>query len=166
MGVLDIVLIVVAAILFLVGIIGCVVPGLPGVAVFFLPSHRPGAGHFIRCKEPVTVTVLIIAAVACVIVTIVDFIVPSYFTKKSGGSKAGSTGSMLGVLAGVLTGQILLIFIGPFVGALIGEIIHDASNMRKALRSACYSFLGFITGTGLKLVAAGCMLVVLIKSFI
>ncbi len=163
MGVLDIVLIAAAALLFIVGIIGCVVPGLPGV-----PLCWGGllAGHFIHCKEPVTFTVLIIAAVACVIVTIVDFIVPSYFTKKSGGSKAGSTGSMLGVIAGIVTGQILLIFIGPFVGALIGEIIHDSSNIKKAFRSACYSFLGFITGTGLKLVTAGCMIVVFIRSFI
>ena len=54
MGVLNIVLIVLAALLFLVGIIGCVVPGLPGV-----PLCWGGllAGHFIRCKEPVTVTV-------------------------------------------------------------------------------------------------------------
>ncbi|MCR5620331.1 MAG: DUF456 domain-containing protein [Treponema sp.] len=163
MVVLDIVLILAAALLFLVGIIGCVVPGLPGV-----PLCWGGllVGHFIHCKEPVTFTVLIIAAIVCVIVTIVDFVVPSYFTKKSGGSKAGSTGSMLGVLAGVLTGQMLLIFIGPFIGALIGEIIHDASNMRKAFRSACYSFLGFITGTGLKLVTAGCLLVLFIRSLI
>ncbi len=161
MGVFDIALIIAAVLLFSVGIIGCVVPGLPGV-----PLCWGGLliGHFIHSKSPVTITVLIIAGLACVAVEVVNFIVPSYFTKKSGGSKAGSIGSMLGVFAGVLTGQILLIFLGPFIGALLGETIHDASDMRKAFRSACYSFLGFITGTGLKLVAAGSLLVVFVKS--
>lgn len=159
---MDIVLIVVAAILFLIGIIGCVVPGLPGV-----PLCWGGllAGYFIHLKNPLTVSMLIISGVICVIVTIVDFVVPSYFTKKSGGSKAGSTGSTLGVLAGVLTGQLFLIFFGPFIGALIGELIHDSTDKRKALRSACYAFLGFITGTGLKLISSGWMIYVFIKSF-
>jgi hypothetical protein len=163
MGVLDIVLILAAGLLFLVGIIGCVIPGLPG-----LPLCWGGLliGHFIHSKDPVSIAVLVGAAVACVVVEVVDFIVPSYFTKKSGGSKAGSTGSMLGVLAGVLTGQLPLIFLGPFVGALIGEVIHDAGDLGRALRSACCSFLGFITGTGLKLIAAGCLLVVFIRSLL
>ena len=73
---------------------------------------------------------------------------------------------MLGVLAGVLTGQILLIFLGPFIGALIGEIIHDASDFKRAFRSACYSFLGFITGTGLKLITGSCLLILFIRSLI
>ena len=163
MGVLDIVLIVAAGLLFLVGIIGCVIPGLPG-----LPLCWGGllVGHFIHTKDPLSVPILIAAAVACVAVEVLNSIVPSYFTKKSGGSKAGSTGSMLGVLAGVLTGQVLLIFLGPFIGALIGELLHDAGNLRRAFNSACYSFLGFITGTGMKLVAAGILLVVFIKALV
>ncbi len=163
MGVLDIVLIIVAIILFVVGIIGCVIPGLPG-----LPLCWGGllTGHFIHSKDPVTVPVLIVAAAACAVVEVINFVVPTYFTKKSGGSKAAGTGSMLGVLAGVLTGQIVLIFIGPFIGALIGELLHDASDFRRAFRSACYSFLGFITGTGLRLVAAACILIVYIKSLV
>ncbi len=162
MGVLDIVLIVAASLLFLVGIIGCVIPGLPGT-----PLCWGGLliGHFIHSKDPITVPVLIIAAVACVIVEIINDFVPSIFTKKSGGTKAGSIGSMLGVLAGVLTGQILLIFLGPFIGAFVGEFIHDASDIKRAFHSACYSFLGFLTGTGLKLIAAGSLLVTFIRSF-
>lgn len=163
MGVLDIVLIVAAGLLFLVGIIGCVIPGLPGI-----PLCWGGllAGHFIHTKDPVSIPVLIAAAVCCIIVEVINNLIPSYFTKKSGGTRAGSIGSILGVLAGVLSGQILLIFIGPFIGALIGELLNDLKDIKKAFHSACYSFLGFITGTGLKLITAGVLLVMFIRSLV
>lgn len=163
MGVLDIALIAAAGILFIVGIIGCVIPGLPGI-----PLCWGGLliGHFIHAKDQITITLLIVTAAVCVIVEVINTLVPSYFTKKSGGSKAGSIGSMLGVLAGVLTGQIALIFLGPFIGALIGEFLHEPGNLKRAFHSACYSFLGFITGTGLKLITAGILLVIFIKSLV
>ena len=107
---------------------------------------------------------IIIFAVVCVAVEIVNNLVPSYFTKKSGGSKAGSWGSTIGVFAGMFTGQIVLIFLGPFIGAFIGEMLHDSTNIKKALNSACYSFLGFVTGTGLRLVAAAVIAITAVKS--
>ena len=163
MGVLDIVLIVAASLLFAIGLIGCIIPGIPGIPICFGGLLT---GHFIHSKDGISTTVLIVAGIVCVIVEVINYLVPSYFTQKSGGSKAGGIGSMLGVLAGVLTGQILLIFLGPFIGALIGEIIHDASDFKRAFRSACYSFLGFITGTGLKLITGSCLLVLFIRSLI
>lgn len=54
------------------------------------------------------------------------------------------------IFAGGLVGVIL----GPFFGAVIGELIHDRSDSAKAFRSGFGSFLAFIAGTGLKLVAA------------
>ena len=152
-----------AIVLFLVGIIGCIIPGLPGS-----PLCWGGllTGHFIsKTSDEITWTVLIITAVVCVGVEIVNNLVPSYFTKKSGGSKAGSWGSTIGVFVGMFTGQILLIFAGPFLGALVGELIHDHSDVKKALRSALYSFLGFITGTGLRLVTAAVLVVIFARAF-
>ena len=46
------------------------------------------------------------------------------------------------------------VILGPFFGAVIGELIHDRSDSAKAFRSGFGSFLAFIAGTGLKLVAA------------
>lgn len=158
----GILLISIAAILFLVGIIGCLIPGLPGTPLCWVGLL---IGHFINTKHPITVLVLAVTAIACIIVELVNNFIPSLFTKQSGGSRAGSIGSTLGVFAGVFTGQILLIFLGPFIGALIGEILHDSSDLHRACRSACYAFLGFITGTGLRLIMSGTLLVLFIRAF-
>ena len=54
----------------------------------------------------------------------------------------------------IFRGRIGRVILGPFFGAVIGELIHDRSDSAKAFRSGFGSFLAFIAGTGLKLVAA------------
>ncbi|MBS1423439.1 DUF456 domain-containing protein, partial [Alistipes sp.] len=56
--------------------------------------------------------------------------------------------------AGFFAGGLVGVILGPFFGAVIGELIHDRSDSAKAFRSGFGSFLAFIAGTGLKLVAA------------
>src|SRR5690606_41814330 len=72
-------------------------------------------------------------------------------SRRFGGSKMGEKGAMIGVFAGLLMGPFGII-IGPFLGAFIGEMIHDRSNINGALRAAIGSFIGFLTGTGIKLI--------------
>ena len=84
------------------------------------------------------------------IVSVLDYVLPSYMTKKFGGSKAGERGAMAGVLAGFIFGPIGII-VGPFVGALLGELINDSSDRKRAVRSGWGSFLSFFVGTGIKL---------------
>jgi uncharacterized protein YqgC (DUF456 family) len=83
-------------------------------------------------------------------VTLLDYIIPVYGTKKFGGTKYGVWGCMLGLLAGFWMGPVGII-IGPFVGAFVGEWLANR-NSDKALRAAIGSFIGFLTGTVLKLV--------------
>ena len=46
------------------------------------------------------------------------------------------------------------ILLGPFVGAVIGELCHNREDISKAFLVGFGSFLSFIVGTGLKLIAA------------
>ena len=46
------------------------------------------------------------------------------------------------------------ILLGPFVGAVIGELCHNREDIPKAILVGFGSFLSFIVGTGLKLIAA------------
>ncbi len=162
MTVIEFLLILLSAALLLVGMIGCIIPGLPGTPLCWAALLV----GFFNSKCSISIYVLVITAIVCIAVEIVNNIVPSIFTKKSGGSKAGSRGATIGVFAGVLTGQILLILAGPFIGAFIGELIHDSADKKKALKSACYSFLGFITGTGLRIITSAVFIVLFIRSFI
>ena len=93
---------------------------------------------------------LITFGVLTVIVSILDYLLPSYMTKKFGGSKAGERGAMAGVLAGFILGPVGII-LGPFFGAVIAELIYDGSNSQRAFRSGLGSFLSFFVGTGIKL---------------
>ena len=91
-----------------------------------------------------------------ILITVLDYFIPIWGTKKFGGSKAGVIGSGIGLIVGLFFGP-LGIILGPFLGALAGELITNQTEIKKALRSATGSFIGFLFGTGLKLVFCGFM---------
>ena len=86
--------------------------------------------------------------------SVIDYFLPGYFARLVGGTRAGSIGATVGMIAGFFAGGLVGVILGPFFGAVIGELIHDRSDSAKAFRSGFGSFLAFIAGTGLKLVAA------------
>ena len=106
--------------------------------------------NLLKADAEISVAWLVVFGVLTAIVSILDYILPSYMTKKFGGSKAGERGAMAGVLAGFIFGPVGII-VGPFVGALRGELINDSSDRKRAVRSGWGSFLSFFVGTGIKL---------------
>lgn len=139
---------VLALICAFIGIIGCVVPVLPGVPIVYLGillCHWQGAMF--------STTNLVLWAVLAVGVTLLDNFLPAVMTKKFGGSKAATRGSLWGIFVGMFFGP-LGILLGPFLGALVGELTHDGSNSARAFKVAFGSFAAFLCGTGIKLIAA------------
>ena len=140
-----------AIILVLVGILGSIIPALPGPPlswVGLLLLHFSTAAQY-------SPTFLIITAAVAAIITVMDFVFPSLSTKKHGGSKAGIWGCNIGLIISIIglpfgpQGLLGIIF-WPFVGALIGEFLSGKKD-KTAFRAAWGAFLGFLTGTGLKL---------------
>ena len=158
--VLDIILIVIACILTLVGLVGCLVHGIPGTPLAWIGLLLVS----FTSKSSLTWVTLVVTALVTVAVEVLNNFIPSLLTKKSGGSRAGSIGSTVGVFAGLFTGQIPCIVLGPFFGALVGELIHDHKDFNRAVRSAWYSFLGFLTGSGMRLIVSGVLAAIMIKS--
>ena len=146
---MDTLLSILAVIFGVVGCIGCIVPVLPGVALAYVGYL---CLYFCSYAE-ISVTWLVVFGVLTLIVSVLDYLLPAYMTKKFGGSKAGERGAMAGVLAGFIFGPVGII-VGPFAGALLGELINDGSDKRRALRSGLGSFLSFFVGTGIKLVVS------------
>ena len=143
---MDTLLSILAVLFGVVGCVGCIVPVLPGVALAY-------AGYlclYFCSYSEISVAWLVVFGVLTLIVSALDYLLPSYMTKKFGGSKAGERGAMAGVLGGFLFGPIGII-VGPFVGAVLGELIFDNSDKQRALRSGFGSFLSFFVGTGIKL---------------
>lgn len=137
---------VLGIIMMLVGILGSILPLLPGPPLAYLALLI----QQLRSDTPFTPEFLWLWAGITVVVTALDYIVPIYGTRKYGGSKYGVWGSTIGLIAGFWLGP-LGIIIGPFIGAFVGELIAS-NDSEHALRAAWGSFVGFLFGTLLKLV--------------
>ena len=144
----DYVLLILAIILMLLGIIGCLVPVLPGPPVSYLGLILL---HMTRFAD-FPANVLIALAVVTIAVTVLDYIVPVWGTKRFGGSKYGIRGATVGLVIGLFLGPVGII-LGPFIGAIVGELIFK-DDIRYALKAGLGSLLGFLTGVGLKLAAS------------
>ncbi len=145
---MDILLAIIGGVLILAGIAGSIVPVLPGPPLGF-------AGllflHFTAYAEFST-TFLIVFGIIAMGITVIDYFVPAWGTKKFGGTKYGRNGAMVGIFVGLFVFPPFGIILGPFAGAFVGELIHDSKNTSKALKSGFGSFVGFLLGTGLKLI--------------
>ena len=148
---MDILLIILGAICLLTGIIGCVLPVLPGVPLAYVGIL------LLQLTERVQFSwqFLVIWAVVVVVVQALDYFVPAWGTKRFGGSKWGIWGSTIGMLIGLFFG-VWGIILGPFIGAVVFELI-DGKNTHAALRAGWGSFVGLMTGTILKLICCGLM---------
>jgi hypothetical protein len=156
----DYIFLILGILFMIAGIIGCLVPVLPGPPLSFLGLlflHFTRFGHF---SSPVLITLGIIA----VLVSILDYIVPVWGTKRFGGSKYGTRGATIGLVIGLFLGP-LGIIIGPFIGAFVGEMIFK-DDMSYAFKAGFGSLLGFLMGIGLKLAASFVMTFYFVKELI
>lgn len=145
----DIFLLFIAALFMLLGIVGSMLPILPGPLtswVGLLIFHLTDA-------VPMNWTFLTITLVIAILIWLLDYVIPALGTKKFGGSKYGMIGTSIGLIVGVLSPIPGGIIIGPFVGAFLGELINK-SDSKTALKAAFGSFLGFLASTFIKFIVA------------
>lgn len=145
---MDYFLLAIAIVLMIVGIAGCLLPVLPGPPLSYLGLV---VFHFTRFAD-ISKNLFIILAIVAVVVTVIDYVVPIWGTRRFGGSKYGIRGATVGLVIGLFLGP-LGIIIGPFIGAVVGELIFK-DDIKYALKAGFGSLLGFLTGVGLKLAAS------------
>jgi len=156
---IDTVLIVLGGICMIAGLIGCFLPVLPGPPISYvglLLLH-------LTSKYSFSTKFLFLYAVLTIVVTVVDYILPAYTTKKARGSKYGIWGSTAGMVIGLIFFPPFGVIIGPVLGAFVGEVV-TGKNAGQAMTAAVGSFLGFLAGTGIKLVVSGMMTYYFFKS--
>jgi len=158
---MDILLIVVAIIIMLISLAGCVLPVIPGPPLTYIGLLLL---HFTDSHQFST-NFLIIWAVIAVGVTIIDNVFAVYGAKKYGGSKKAIWGSSIGLILGMFIFPPYGIIIGPFAGAFIGELF-DGKETKEALKVGFGTFVGFIGGIILKLIASGMMIYYFFKELL
>lgn len=133
----------------IIGIAGSILPGLPGTPVSWIGLLI----LYIWGPEEMQLKTLIIWGIVVAIVSVIDYIVPMYFTKLTGGSKYAEKGALIGLIAGIILTPVGMI-LGSFLGAFLYEWYYTRQGAAQALKAAIGSFLGFITGTGIKTIVA------------
>ena len=156
---MELILLLLASACMLVGLLGCVVPVLPGpplAYVALLLLQLSGMAEF-------TTTELLVWLCVVVVVQVLDYVVPMLGSKLTGGSRWGSWGCFLGTLVGLFFMPWGLL-VGPFVGAFVGELIGGRMPGR-ALLSGFGSLVGFLMGTVLKCIVCGYFLFQAVRLF-
>lgn len=149
---MDYVLIAFGILFIISGILGGVLPVLPGPPLSYVGLillHLTERYQF-------STNFLVIWGIITIVVYLLDYFIPVWGTKKFGGSKRGVWGSIIGLLVGMFLFPPFGIIVGPFAGAVLGEL-SGGKQSKEALRSGFGSFVGFLVGTLLKLIASGMM---------
>ncbi len=168
---MDFFLLIVVVLLMFVGLAGALIPGLPGPPISFAALLVLHFTSWIAYHENFLLLMALIAA----LITLLDYYVPIYGTKRFGGTRAGVIGSVIGLVAalfvlpvmGVVIGPfgLLGIILGPFLGALVGESIAGTSS-DKAVKAAFGSFIGFLAGTLAKMAYSLVVIFYIVKDLV
>ena len=151
----EIIIFVCALILMLGGLIGAILPIIPGVPLIFAAALIYA---IIDGFQNITGHDLMILLILGGIAMILDYIAMVFGIKKMGGSYWGVLGSIIGMIAGfVFAGGFVGFIIGSFIGAVLFELLAG-KKQRQALKAGFGTFVGFILGGVCKLALAATMI--------
>lgn len=152
-------IILVCFILLIIGIIGTIVPVLPGLILSL-------AGLLIfkfGTDSGMPMLYVWIFGLLTLLSAILNYVIPAKTNKKYGGTRWGSIGSFVGTLLGMFFIPIPFGFlIGMLLGVFVGELLHDINDRKKAFNSTKGALIGFIYGTGFNMMVGVAMLLVVI----
>lgn len=132
----------------LLGFIGCFVPVLPGPLIAYASLWLLSLWGY-----PLSASVLILSTVLLVVVSVLDYLLPSLCAKRFRCSRWGVFGCFVGSIVGLFFLPYGL-FLGPFLGTAIGELIAGR-NIRDAIKGGFSALLGYVLCLFLKLLAVG-----------
>jgi uncharacterized protein YqgC (DUF456 family) len=147
------ILIILGVIFILVGVIGCVIPGIAGPPFSFLALICLSTA---KKWEPFSAMFLIVMGTLTLLVQVLDYLLPAIGAKKFGATKYAFWGTILGLLLGILIFPPFGMIICAFLGAIVGEIMAGKKSY-EAVRAGWGVFVGVMVGMLLKLILSGVM---------
>lgn len=163
---MDTLLLVLAILALLVGILGSVLPALPGPPLSWAALLTLYFTPYVEYDW----NMLLITGLLAAVITILDYAIPSLTTKKFGGTKYGIWGCNIGLVISIFglpfgPQGLLGVAFWPFAGALIGELLNKQTS-EKAIKAALGSFVGFLSGTLIKLAYSIVIAVIALKEIL
>ena len=144
----TIALIILCSVLMVVGLIGVILPVLPGIPLSWLGLFIYALG---TSFERISIATVVIFFILTVFTLILAFVAPMLGAKKYQASKLGIFGAFLGFTVGIFTFGFWGIILGPLVGAFLGELLVGRTP-KQAFGSALGALLGFVAGTLFKII--------------
>jgi hypothetical protein len=132
---------VVVAILMVAGLVGAILPFLPGAPLIFAGALLHGVATDFT---PIGAGRLAILAVLGVLAWALEHIAGVVGARRAGGSRAAVIGAMLGMFVGVMVAPVGLL-LGPIIGAVAGELLAGRAP-QQSVRSGLGAALGVLTG--------------------
>lgn len=146
---METIALIIAIIFFLIGILGTLLPALPGVVLVFTGMVVYG---FMTKFVSLGIWFFLMELLVMVLVFIVDFFASAVSSNKYGGSKQAAFGAVLGSIFGIVVMGPLGIILGPFIGSVAAEILLGR-DLKQAIRVGFGSLVGVLGGTVFKLAA-------------
>jgi uncharacterized protein YqgC (DUF456 family) len=151
---------VLAIALIVAGVIGTVLPVLPGVALVFVGMLLAAWIDDFQRIGWITLTVL---GALTALVFVIDIVAALMGAKRVGASRLALTGAAVGTVVGMFFG-IGGILIAPFLGAFIGELLARG-EIEPAARVGFGTWLGMVLGALAKMAVVLAMLGVFVTSY-
>jgi uncharacterized protein len=146
---MDTTLYIIGAVLIVVGLVGAIVPLLPGIPLIFGGIWLIAAvDHYQHLGVGWLLGIGAVGAIGL----LMDLIAGALGAKRVGASPRAVWGTLLGTIVGLFFGLPGLL-LGPFVGALLGELAAGNSVLRSA-HVGIGSWVGLVFGTIIKLVVS------------
>lgn len=142
-----------AALLVGLGLVGLVLPGLPGAPLILLGLIL---GAWAENFTHIGLWTILALTILAGLTHAVDFWATIFGAKKFGASSRAVIGALIGVAAGLFLGLPGVIF-GPFIGAVIGEL-SARRGLQQATRAGIGATIGLVLGAALKIAMAFAMI--------
>ena len=144
---------ILAALIVISGLIGVVVPALPGIPIMFAGLVLAAWSTGFEAVGWGTIGVL---AALTALSVLIDFLAAAFGAKRQGASPRAFWGATLGAVVGLFFGLIGVV-LGPFIGAVAAELT-SGRGAQQAGRSGYGVWIGLILGTAAKFAIAFLML--------
>ncbi|NMA70239.1 MAG: DUF456 domain-containing protein [Desulfitobacterium sp.] len=150
---------IIAIVLFFIGLVGTVLPMLPGPILIYAGMLLYG---LMTDFATLDLKFYLIQGLVFALIFFVDYLATALGTRRYGGSKQASIGAALGMLVGFFFAPIGII-LGPFLGAVGAEILLRRTKLKNSFRIGIGTLIGLLGGIVVKL---GVEIIMIIYFFI
>jgi uncharacterized protein YqgC (DUF456 family) len=136
-------LLIIALIIVAIGLVGTMLPGLPGMPLVLGGIALFAIGTQFRYIGSVQFAVFVFLGLLGLVL---NYLGQLFGARRFGASRAGMLGAIVGLVVGLFVFPPFGLVIGPLTGAIVAELVNGR-EMNAALRSGVGVVIGYLFGS-------------------